>query len=98
MLYAIMAEDTVNSLEKRLETRPAHLERLNTLQDEGRLILAGPHPAIDSEDPREAGFSGSLVVAEFESLEEAELWANDDPYKHAGVYAAVVVKPFKRVF
>ena len=98
MLYAIMAEDTVNSLDKRLETRPAHLERLSTLQDEGRLILAGPHPAIDSEDPGEAGFSGSLVVAEFESLEEAELWANDDPYKHAGVYAAVVVKPFKRVF
>ena len=98
MLYVIIAEDTVNSLEKRLEARPAHLERLSTLQDEGRLILAGPHPAIDSEDPGEAGFSGSLVVAEFESLEEAELWANDDPYKHAGVYAAVVVKPFKRVF
>ena len=98
MLYAIMAEDTVNSLDKRLETRPAHLKRLNTLQDEGRLILAGPHPAIDSEDPGEVGFSGSLVVAEFESLQEAELWANDDPYKHAGVYAGVVVKPFKRVF
>ena len=98
MLYAIMAEDTVNSLEKRLETRPAHLERLNALQDEGRLILAGPHPAIDSEDPGEAGFSGSLVVAEFESLEDAQAWADNDPYKHAGVYAGVIVKPFKRVF
>ena len=98
MLYAIIAEDTANSLSKRLETRPAHLERLNTLQDEGRLILAGPHPAIDSEDPGEAGFSGSLVVAEFESLEEAEGWANDDPYMHAGVYGSVTVKPFKKVF
>ena len=98
MLYAIIAQDIVNSLEKRLEARPAHLERLNALQDEGRLILAGPYPAIDSEDPGDAGFSGSLVVAEFESLEDAELWANDDPYQHAGVYAEVVVKPFKRVF
>ena len=98
MLYAIIAEDTADSLKKRLETRPAHLERLNALQDEGRLIIAGPHPAIDSEDPGEAGFSGSLVVAEFENLEEAQSWANDDPYKHAGVYAGVTVKPFKRVF
>ena len=98
MLYAIIAQDTKNSLQQRLETRPAHLKRLTTLQNEGRLILAGPHPAIDSEDPGEAGFSGSLVVAEFESLEEAESWANDDPYKHAGVYDAVTVKPFKRVF
>ena len=97
MLYAIIAEDTENSLPKRLETRPAHLERLNALLDEGRLILAGPRPAIDCEDPGEAGFSGSLVVAEFKSLEEAQAWANDDPYKHAGVYGKVTVKPFKRV-
>ena len=98
MLYAIIAEDTVNSLEQRLATRPAHLERLNTLLDQGRLILAGPHPAIDSPDPGEAGFTGSLVVAEFENLQEAEAWANDDPYKHAGVYQTVTVKPFKQVF
>ena len=98
MLYAIIAQDTINSLKKRLEARPAHLERLDALQNEGRLILAGPHPAIDSEDPGEAGFSGSLVVAEFESLDDAEQWANDDPYQHAGVYAGVTVKPFKKVF
>ena len=97
MLYAIIAKDNENSLEKRLATRPAHLERLNALLDQGRLILAGPHPAIDSEDPGEAGFSGSLVVAEFESLEDAQAWANDDPYKHAGVYGNVTVKPFKKV-
>jgi len=98
MLYAIIAEDVNNSLEKRLAARPAHLERLNTLLDQGRLILAGPHPAIDSEDPGEAGFSGSLVVAEFEDLEAAQSWANDDPYMHAGVYDKVTVKPFKKVF
>ena len=98
MLYAIIAEDVNNSLEKRLAARPAHLERLNTLLDQGRLILAGPHPAIDSEDPGEAGFSGSLVVAEFEDLEAAQSWANDDPYIHAGVYDKVTVKPFKKVF
>ena len=98
MLYAIMAEDVANSLEKRLETRPAHLERLNALQDEGRLIIAGPHPAIDSEDPGEAGFSGSLIVADFESLNDAQSWADDDPYNHAGVYSTVTVKPFKKVF
>jgi len=98
MLYAIMAEDSPNSLEKRLQTRPAHLERLNALQDEGRLIIAGPHPAIDSDDPGEAGFSGSLIVAEFESLDDAQSWANDDPYNSAGVYTAVTVKPFKKVF
>jgi len=97
MLYAIIAQDNPDSLAKRLETRPAHLERLNALQDEGRLILAGPHPAIDSEDPGEAGFSGSLVVAEFESLEDAEKWASEDPYQQAGVYSNVVVKPFKKV-
>ncbi|MES0327722.1 MAG: YciI family protein [Gammaproteobacteria bacterium] len=98
MLYAIIAEDVNNSLEKRLATRPAHLERLNVLLDQGRLILAGPHPAIDSEDPGEAGFSGSLVVAEFEDLEAAQSWANADPYMHAGVYDKVTVKPFKKVF
>ena len=98
MLYAIIAQDVENSLEKRLETRPAHLERLNKLLDEGRLILAGPHPGIDSEDPGEAGFSGSLIVAEFKSLEDARTWAENDPYKEAGVYSAVTVKPFKKVF
>lgn len=97
MFYAIIAEDVADSLEKRLATRPAHLQRLNALRDQGRLILAGPHPAIDTEDPGEAGFSGSLIVAEFNSLEDAEAWAADDPYQHAGVYAKVTVKPFKRV-
>ena len=98
MLYAIIAEDIANSLEKRLAARPAHLERLNALLDQGRLILAGPHPAIDCEDPGKAGFSGSLVVAEFEDLEAAQTWANDDPYVHAGVYDKVTIKPFKKVF
>ncbi len=98
MLYAIIAEDVPNSLENRLTARPAHLERLQALLDEGRLILAGPHPAIDTVDPGEAGFSGSLVVAEFNSLEDAQAWAADDPYQHAGVYASVIVKPFKQVF
>jgi len=97
MFYAIIATDIDNSLEKRLAARPAHLERLNALLDQGRLILAGPHPAIDTEDPGEAGFSGSLVVAEFTSLEDAKAWAADDPYQHAGVYASVTVKPFKKV-
>lgn len=98
MLYAIIAQDVDNSLEKRLAARPAHIERLDALLNQGRLILAGPHPAIDSEDPGEAGFSGSLVVAEFEDLEAAQSWANDDPYLHAGVYDKVTVKPFKKVF
>ena len=97
MLYAIISQDVDNSLGKRKETRPAHLERLNALLDEGRLILAGPHPAIDCEDPGEAGFSGSLIVAEFESLEDAEDWANADPYNDAGIYASITVKPFKKV-
>jgi len=97
MFYAIIAEDVANSLEKRLAARPAHLERLNALLDQGRLILAGPHPAIDTEDPGEAGFTGSLIVAEFNSLEDAQAWAADDPYQHAGVYASVLVKPFKKV-
>lgn len=98
MLYAIIAEDIDNSLQKRLAARPAHLARLNALLDQGRLILAGPHPAIDSEDPGEAGFSGSLVVAEFEDIEAARSWADDDPYTHAGVYRKVTVKPFRKVF
>jgi len=98
MLYAIIAQDVDDSLENRLAARPAHLERLNALLDEGRLILAGPHPAIDTEDPGEAGFSGSLIVAEFNSLEDAQAWAADDPYQQAGVYASVTVKPFKKVF
>jgi len=98
MLYAIIGEDIPNSLEKRLSVRPAHLERLQTLQDQGRMILAGPHPAIDAENPGEAGFSGSLIVAEFANLDEAQKWANADPYIDAGVYAHVIVKPFKQVF
>jgi len=97
MLYAIIAQDRDNSLQDRLAARPSHLERLNALRDEGRLILAGPHPAIDSEDPGEAGFSGSLVVAEFDSLEDAQAWADADPYVEAGVYQQVTVKPFKKV-
>lgn len=98
MLYAIIAQDVENSLQDRLIARPKHLERLTALQDQGRLILAGPHPSIDSEDPGEAGFSGSLVVAEFESLLEAKAWADADPYVAAGVYASVTIKPFKKVF
>ena len=98
MLYAIISQDIENSLAKRLEARPKHLERLTALQNQGRLILAGPHPAIDSEDPGEAGFTGSLVVAEFDSLDDAQAWADADPYVDAGVYAKVIVKPFKKVF
>ena len=98
MLYAIIAQDNDNSLELRLASRPAHLERLQQLKDEGRLILAGPHPAIDSEDPGPAGFSGSLIIAEFISLEDARQWADADPYVAAGVYQSVTVKPFKKVF
>jgi len=98
MLYAIISQDVENSLQDRLAARPKHLERLTALQDQGRLILAGPHPTIDSEDPGESGFSGSLVVAEFESLKEAQAWADSDPYVEAGVYANVTVKPFKKVF
>lgn len=98
MLYAIIAQDVENSLQARLKARPDHLARLQTLQDEGRLVLAGPHPAIDSNDPGEAGFSGSLVVAEFDSLQAAQSWADADPYIQAGVYQQVTVKPFKQVF
>lgn len=98
MLYAIIAQDVENSLQDRLKARPDHLARLQQLQDEGRLIIAGPHPSIDSNDPGEAGFSGSLVVAEFNSLEDAQHWADTDPYIVAGVYQQVTVKPFKKVF
>lgn len=97
MLYAIIASDVANSLEKRLAARPAHIERLQQLKAEGRVVLAGPHPAIDSNDPGEAGFSGSLIVAEFESLAAAQAWADADPYVAAGVYDKVLVKPFKQV-
>lgn len=98
MLYVIYAEDFSGSLDKRLSVRPAHLARLQLLQDEGRLIVAGPMPAVDSNDPGKAGFTGSTVIAEFDSLEAAQSWANDDPYVAAGVYEHVSVKPFKRVF
>jgi uncharacterized protein YciI len=98
MLYAIISEDNDNSLEKRLRARPAHLERLQQLKNQGRLVLAGPHPSIDSEDPGSAGFTGSLIVAEFDSLAQAQQWADEDPYVAAGVYKQVTVKPFKKVF
>lgn len=98
MLYAIISRDVENSLEKRLSVRPQHLARLQTLREAGRLLLAGPHPAIDGEDPGPAGFTGSLVIAEFPSLQEAKAWADADPYVQAGVYMQVDVKPFKRVF
>ncbi len=97
MLYAIIATDVANSLESRLAARPAHLARLEQLKNEGRLVLAGPHPAVDSNDPGAAGFSGSLIVAEFESLSAAQSWADADPYRAGGVYANVLVKPFKLV-
>jgi uncharacterized protein len=97
MWYAVISEDVPNSLERRLQARPEHLQRLTALVDEGRLLIAGPHPAIDSEDPGPAGFTGSLVVVDFPSLEEARAWADDDPYIAAGVYAKVTVKPFKHV-
>lgn len=97
MLYAIIASDVANSLDKRLAARPAHIERLQQLQGEGRVVLAGPHPAIDSNDPGAAGFTGSLIVAEFDSLAAAQAWADADPYVAAGVYEKVVVKPFKQV-
>lgn len=98
MWYAILSEDHPNSLENRLAVRPAHAQRLQDLQSQGRLLLAGPHPMIESEDPGAAGFSGSLVVAEFDSLASAQRWANDDPYVTAGIYAKVVIKPFKKTF
>jgi uncharacterized protein YciI len=97
MWYAIISEDVEDSLDKRGSARPAHLERLHQLRDNGRLLVAGPHPAVDSEQPGAAGFSGSLVVAEFDCLKSAEAWAAEDPYMTAGVYAKVTVKPFKKV-
>jgi uncharacterized protein YciI len=97
MLYAVISQDVENSLEKRMAVRPAHIERLNILKNEGRLILAGPHPAIDNNEPGEAGFTGSLVVAEFDSLAGAQAWADADPYLVSGAYESVVVKPFKKV-
>ncbi|MCQ4316376.1 YciI family protein [Stutzerimonas zhaodongensis] len=98
MLYAIIATDVPDSLENRLAARPAHLARLDDLKNQGRMVLAGPHPAVDSNDPGTAGFTGSLVVAEFDSLQAAEEWAAADPYKAAGVYGNVIVKPFKQVY
>jgi len=97
MLYAIISEDVVDSLEKRKLARPDHLARLELLKNAGRLILAGPHPKLDNENPGDAGFTGSLVVAEFNSLADAEAWAAADPYVTAGIYAKVTVKPFKKV-
>lgn len=97
MLYAIFSTDVTDSLSLRQGARPAHLARLEQLKDAARLILAGPLPAVDSPDPGAAGFTGSLVVAEFESLSAAQAWADADPYAAAGVYASVVVKPFKHV-
>ena len=97
MLYTVISEDVDNSLPLRKEVRPAHLARLDQLKEQGRLVLAGPLPAIDSNDPGEAGFTGSLVVAEFDSLTAARAWADADPYMEAGVYRKVVVKPFKKV-
>lgn len=97
MWYAIIATDISDSLELRKQTRPAHVARLVALKDQGRLLVAGPHPAIDADDPGEAGFTGSLIVAEFDSLEAAQQWAGQDPYVAAGIYATVVVKPYKVV-
>lgn len=97
MLYAFISVDTPNSLEKRLYARPAHVERLIALKNQGRLIIAGPHPAIDSPDPGPAGFTGSLVVAEFDDLAQAEAWAADDPYMLEGVYQSIQVKPYNLV-
>jgi len=98
VLYAVISEDVNDSLELRMAARPAHVKRLQELQDAGKLVLAGPHPAIDSENPGAAGFTGSLVVAEFESLQDAQQWADLDPYIIAKVYSKVTVKPFKKVF
>lgn len=97
MLYAIMSQDVENSLELRKSARPEHIKRLEDLKQQGRLVLAGPHPAIDNNEPGPAGFTGSLVVAEFDSLEAAQNWADQDPYVKAGVYDSVTVKIFKKV-
>ncbi len=97
MLYSILGTDIENSLQARLAARPEHISRLNALKDQGRLVLAGPNPAIDSNDPGDAGFSGSIIIAEFESLDAARAWVDQDPYLLTGVYASVEVKPFKQV-
>lgn len=97
MFYAINATDVGDSLDKRISARPAHIARLQQLKTEGKLLLAGPYPTVDAEDPGDAGYSGSLVVAEFDSLEEAQTWARTDPYLEAGVYRDVSVKPFRKV-
>jgi uncharacterized protein YciI len=97
MYYAILCEDVENSLAARQKARPAHLARLQALADEGRLLAAGPHPALDTNDPGEAGFTGSLIIAEFDSLEAATVWADSDPYADAGVFKRVIVKPYKLV-
>jgi len=98
MWYAIIGQDVPDSLDKRMAVRPAHVERLQALQNQGRLLLAGPFPAVDAQDPGVAGFTGSLIVAEFPSLTAARDWANADPYVSAGVYAEVRVQPFKKTF
>jgi uncharacterized protein YciI len=98
MWYAIFGQDIPDSLDKRKKARPAHLARLLTLQDEGRLLLAGPFPAVDAEDPAAAGFTGSLIVAEFATLQAAQAWADADPYVVAGIYQHITVRPFKKVF
>lgn len=97
MWYAIISDDHEGTLDKRISARPEHLARLSALMDEGRLLIAGPHPAVDSPDPGPAGFTGSLIVAEFPSLEVAKAWAADDPYMSAGIYRKITVKPFNRV-
>lgn len=97
MWYAIISQDIENSLTRRMQARPAHVARLKELVDQGRLLIAGPHPAVDTDEPGDAGFTGSLVVAEFGSLQEANAWADADPYIEAGVYKSVTVKPFKKV-
>jgi uncharacterized protein len=98
MYYAIISQDVEDSLEKRMSVRADHIARLEALRDEGRLLTAGPHPKIDSEDPGPNGFTGSLIIAEFDSLEDAQAWADVDPYIAAGVYEKVIVKPYKKVF
>ena len=98
MLYAIISEDAANTLDQRMSARPAHIARLQELQNNGKLILAGPHPALDTENPGEAGFTGSLIIAEFDDLSAAKQWADADPYVNVGVYAKITVKPFKKVF
>lgn len=97
MLYVIFGEDTEDSLEQRLMARSRHLDRLDELKKQGRLMLAGPFPAVDSNEPDQAGYTGSLIVAEFDNLHDAELWAKADPYLESGVYKKVTVKPFKKV-